>query len=591
MIHSLARLRSLLRRLNADRGANVMILTGAALAVLVFAVGFGVDYSRAERLQTKLNAAADAAALAAVDPSMILQTDATAQTAAQAMFTAQVANLPGLTNLHSTVTITDGSNGTNSALGTLRKVVVAYTASSTNAFGGILRLTTLPISGSSTASAQQPPNVNFYLAMDVSPSMLLPSTSSGLTAEANATAAYVNSPSGCDFACHEMLPHNDHIYINDTSGRQVLLSTGYYGSGSTANTYYLYNTNGTLYNSSGTAMNTSSTTTSGNTSTTTTNTYSITDSSNGPVTITLNTKVTQTTTTTRNGRTTTSTNTLSNSSSTYDTGYWADGYWLTHNYGLIYTSPSNLTLRIDDEISAAQQLIPYAANQASNYHVTYKMQMFSFDWTHSGATMGPVKQLSSMTDVSTMGSVNVASLMPAVDYWWQNSWPTSSSSINDQATEMGNMLTQMKAAMPVPGNGAANSTPQEILFIVTDGMADESEGGRVNAPLTASDIAVCNAIKTKGIKIAILYTQYLPQALVGDSWSQSNVAPYLPAPPYPYAAGNSGSSDQVVAALQSCASTGSSGSPLVQTVTTDGDFTAALQQLFSTALQSARLVQ
>jgi hypothetical protein len=76
-----------------------------------------------------------------------------------------------------------------------------------------------------------------------------------------------------------------------------------------------------------------------------------------------------------------------------------------------------------------------------------------------------------------------------------------------------------------------------------------------------------------------LYTQYLPQALTGDSWSQSNVAPYLTP------------NDQVLTALQQCASTGSNGSPMVQTVTTDGDFTSALQQLFVIASQSARLVQ
>ena len=50
-------------------------------------------------------------------------------------------------------------------------------------------------------------------------------------------------------------------------------------------------------------------------------------------------------------------------------------------------------------------------------------------------------------------------------------------------------------------------------------------------------------------------------------------------------------SDQVLTALQSCASPGTNGTPLVQTVTADGNITTALQQLFSTALQSARLVQ
>ena len=83
----------------------------------------------------------------------------------------------------------------------------------------------------------------------------------------------------------------------------------------------------------------------------------------------------------------------------------------------------------------------------------------------------------------------------------------------------------------------------------------------------------------------------LPESLAGDSWSQTNIAPFLPRPPSPYPAGNAGSSDQVLTALQSCASSGINGSPLVQTVTADDNITTALQQLFSTALPTARLVQ
>ncbi len=568
---------SFFRRVTADQCGNVMMIMGLAIIPLTFAIGFGVDYSRAEKLQTRLNAAADAATLAAVVPSMILQSDPVARAAAYAMFDSQTAGLSGMTNLRRTVTVTPVSNA---SLGALRKVTVSYTASSINMFGGILRSATLPISGSTTANAQQPPNVNFYLAMDVSPSMLLPPTASGLFSQAAATAARANPPNGCDFACHEMIPHNDLIYINDTIGRQVLLSTGYYGNGAGANTYYLYNTGtATLSNSSGGAMNTSSISVSGGTVTTTTNTYSIADSTSGPVTINLTTKIAKVP-----GSTTSTT-------ATYDTGYWADGYWLTRNYGLIYGSPASLTLRQDDEIAAAQQLIPYASNQALFYNVTYQMQIFSFDWTHPGATMGPLNQLTTMTDVNSMSGVNVSSLMPPTDYWWQNSRPTSATNINDQGTEMGNMLARMKTLMPIPGNGSASSTPQEILFIISDGMGDQSEGGRRVGPLSSADLDQCTAIKAKGIKIAVLYTQYLPQALVGDSWSQNNVAPYLPPAPFPFAAGSAGTSDQVLTALQSCSSPGAAGAPLVQTVTTDGDFTAALQQLFSTALQSARLVQ
>jgi len=550
----------LLARLKADRKGGVLITMGFAVIPLTFAVGFGIDYARAMRIETQLNAAADAAALAAVDPAMILQSDAASSAAATNMFNSQAVLVSGFRNLNMTPTIVDSVSGGTGSLGYLRKATVTYTAQSINMFGKILGAPTLTISGTSSASAEQPPNVDFYLAMDDSPSMLIPSTSDGITK--------VQAVTTCAFACHEQMPHNEPSPIKpvtNASNYQVLLSTAYYTSGSPQQgVYYLYDpVASVLYDSNQHGMN------QGN------KTYSITDSSSGPVTIT------QTKTT---GHSSTST--------TYDTGFWADGYWLTHNYGLAFGSPASISLRKDDVVSAATQLIPYAATQASTYQVTYQAQMFSFDWTRSGGS-SPVKTLNNLTNVAAYGSgFSAASLFPPDDYWWQNSMPSSSTNNNDQGSEITNMLTTMNGIIPNPGSGAPGATPQKILFIVTDGMADQpSGGGRYFGPLRSSDLSTCSAIKARGIKIAILYTQYLPQALSGDSWSQSNVAPFLPAPPSPYPVGNAGSSDQVLTALQTCASPGNNGSPLVQAVTADANITTALQQLFSTALQSARLVR
>gem|GEM_PF-686362 len=595
-------------RLKADRKGNVFIIMGLAIVPLTFAVGFGVDYARAMRLQTHLNAAADAAALAAVDPAMILQSNNDAQTAATSMFNSQASLLSGYQNLQVTPVITGSSSGSSGALGYLRKATVSYTAQSINIFGGILGAATMTVHGTSSASAQQPPNVDFYLAMDNSPSMLIPATSDGITKIQNATS--------CAFACHEQLPHTDNIYVNNSNGLWVLLSTSYYTSGSSKlNTYYLWN-NSTkaLYDSSQNAMSTSNTSVSGSTTTTggtsnnpttivkttgtvTTITYSIPDVTADPVTITktiTSTPYTTTVTTPKTGSptTTTSNGSKTSSSSTYDTGYWADGYWLTHNYGLLYGSPASITLRKDDVVSAATQLIPFAANQASNYKVTYRAQMFSFDWTRSGSS-SPVKTLNNLADTSQYGSgFSAASLFPVDDYWWKNSWPANGTFIDDRGTEMTNMLTAMNGIIPTAGTGAPGTTPQKLLFLVTDGMLDQPNGsGRYFGPLRTSDLATCTAIKARGIKIAILYTQYLPESLSGDTWSQNNVASLLPAPPSPYPAGKAGSSDQVLTALQSCASPGINGAPLVQTVTANANIITALQQLFSTALQTARLVQ
>lgn len=611
-----ARSAGMLARLKADQRGGVLMITGFAVIPLTFLVGFGIDYSRAMALQSHLNAAADAAALAAVAPSMILQSNTASTSAATSMFNAQASLLTGYQDLQVTPTVTDGTAQSNGALGYLRKATVSYTVKSVNVFGGILGVSTLTVKGTSSASAAQPPNVDFYLAMDNSPSMLLPATSDGVSKIIAATKTSENA-NGCAFACHAQIPKSDNIYIKDKLNRHIFLSAGYYTSGSaTQNVYYRWDKAANLvYDSSGNLMTSTSTSVSGPTTTqtgswpnqknveTTVTTVSVTtytadESTSGPSTIYK--KVTSTATTKKvstpvGGGTSTTTTTTGNPSSTstvYDTGYYADGYWLTHNYGEIYGSPSSIVLRKDDVVSAASQLIPFAASQASQYHVTYKAQMFSFDWTRSGGS-SPVRTLNSLTDVTSYGSgFSAAALFPADDYWWKNSQPANGTSNDDKASEITNMLTAMNVLIPTAGTGAPGATPQKLLFIITDGMLDQPDGGgRYFGPMRTSDLTQCTAIKAKGIKIAILYTQYLPESLAGDSWSQSNVAPFLPAPPSPYPAGGAGSSDQVLTALQSCASPGTNGSPLVQTVTANDNITAALQQLFSTALQTARLVQ
>ena len=81
-------------QLGADRSGNIAMILGLSVIPLTFVIGFGIDYSRSEKLQTKLNAAADAAALAAVDPTMILQSDDASRNAANNMFNSQVSGRP-----------------------------------------------------------------------------------------------------------------------------------------------------------------------------------------------------------------------------------------------------------------------------------------------------------------------------------------------------------------------------------------------------------------------------------------------------------------------------------------------------------------
>ncbi|QSR18104.1 TadE/TadG family type IV pilus assembly protein [Novosphingobium sp. KA1] len=498
--------RRLLRGRPGRRG-NVTILFAFAIVPLIFAVGFAIDYGRALQLRTRMNAAADAAALAAVNVAAMRQSDSAAADAARAMFNAQVSGLSGMVYdsvANPTVAVTSSGS-----LTTGRSVTVSYKAASINLFGGILGATTLPIAGSVTADATVAPNINFYLLMDISPSMLLPSTSTGLTAIRSATS---NSslPNGCAFACHTLNPHTDAIYVRNAAGKDMWLdlASGNACPVSSTDSTRVYCTSGTVY--------------------------------------------------------------------TKANGQYADSYWLTRNYAALYGG-SNITLRIDEEETAAQNLIPVAITAARNNQVTYRLQLFTFDWTHPSAS-GPVRTItSSMTDVSQMASYDVPNFYNMQDNWYRNNCPTSSLCNNDQGTEVHNALTQMNTTMPNPGDGSSSATPQGVLFIITDGLSDELYGSsRWNREFNAQNLADCTTIKNRGIRIAILYTEYLPESLTGDAWSQSNVAPYL---------------SNVEPALQSCASARPDGTTLYYKVTTDQSISDALAALFALTVQTARLAR
>src|SRR5205823_5102311 len=133
--------------------------------------------------------------------------------------------------------------------------------------------------------------------------------------------------------------------------------------------------------------------------------------------------------------------------------------------------------------------------------------------------------------------------------------------------------TNMNGIMATPGTGGSASSPQAILFIVTDGVEDKKATSCAYPMINLSgfsrcmqpfDAAMCTTIKNHGVKIAILYTEYYP--LASDSFYQQYVAPFQ---------------SNIGPNLQSCASSG-----LFFTVTTSGDISSAMTTLFKTTVQS-----
>ncbi len=128
-------------------------------------------------------------------------------------------------------------------------------------------------------------------------------------------------------------------------------------------------------------------------------------------------------------------------------------------------------------------------------------------------------------------------------------------------------MSSVNTIMPNPGSGTAGQSPQEVLFIVSDGVDDNQKNGARNQALFTT--SQCTSIKNRGIRIAVLYTTYLP--LPTNSWYNTYIAPFQP---------------QIANNMKSCASPG-----LFFQVSTDQDITAAMAALFQQAVATARLIR
>lgn len=450
-------------RFARDRKANVAVIFALMMVPTIYLLGMAMDYTQALRKRSQLDAAADAAAIAAVRPAMLQQTDAVAQATALAVFQSTANSLPGLTSVPTpTITITDVGLG--------RTVSVSYTAQSINNFPALLRSPAWPIGGAATSKASSAPNMNFYLLMDDSPSMAIGATLTDInnliTATAPAKQPAVSSQN-CGFACHETNIGHD--------------------------------------------------------------------------------------------------------------GGTKDNLTIARN--------NNITLRIDLVTNAVNQLLNSWSNcpqsgvsggvmqcMSALNNTVYKAALYTFD-------VG-LNTLQTLTTPTTAGTkVSNIQLMPVA---YQNC-VVSGSCNTDYGTYIEGALSSLNTIMPAPGLGSntAGDTPQEVIFLVTDGVDDWLLTGSqtcINSLASSKrcmqpiDPTICTTIKNRGIRIAILYTEYLqlinlgPKNNITDGWYMSWINKYdQPA----------SSTGTIATNLQACASPG-----LFADVQTGGNISDALTNLF-----------
>lgn len=201
------RLRDRAASLLGARAGNVTILFAFSLLPIVGLIGYGVDYGVAITDKAKLDAAADAAAIAGVVAAKAyfganpvqgnLSANAFAAGAAQATnaFSVNAGTVPFAQVQLQAPQIT--------RTGQTIKSSITYTAAIKNNFGQLFRTPTTTIGNTVTASADLSSYLDFYLLLDVSGSMGLPATSGGMAQlAASNNDMWSDYKQGCQFACH-----------------------------------------------------------------------------------------------------------------------------------------------------------------------------------------------------------------------------------------------------------------------------------------------------------------------------------------------------------------------------------------------------
>lgn len=443
-------MRTKLSRLGRDTKGNVAIIFALAMFPVIAVVGMSIDYTLAGRRQAQLNAAADAAALMTTSPTGMALTASAAQVAAIAMFKAQAGNVGGTSVQVPGITVQDTTNSNGSVT---RATTVPYTATSQNAFAALLQMKSMTIGGTSKVSSVTAPNIDFYMLLDTSPSMGIPSNQ----ADIDTMVAHTKQQNGCAFACHES---------NPTSG----------------------------------------------------------DVAGNPPGM--------------------------------------DNYALARSL--------NLKLRIDLVQQATANLIKSAADTQIINKAVYRVATYTFDQSFQTITNLTKDLVQAQTDATS--KIQMLQV-------YSNGSVTQNNYNNDEDTQFDAAMSN-SSAIPNPGKGtnAAGDTPQEVLFIVTDGVVDEAYPNVGPTDYTSNGRTIttvghqyeyCKPLKDRGVRIAVIYTTYNP--LPTNGFYNTYIAPFQP---------------KIPDALRACAS-----ADLFFQVDTGGDINNAMQALFFKAVGTAHLTQ
>ena len=132
-----------------------------------------------------------------------------------------------------------------------------------------------------------------------------------------------------------------------------------------------------------------------------------------------------------------------------------DNYTLAQNLGVV-TRMQNL--------ATATQALMSSASSMEGSNQQYEMAIYTFN----GSGLSTIQLLTSNLANAQNAAANIN-----VEEVYSNNWLTKTNQNNDTDTDFESAMSSINGIMPSPGTGTPSSTPQEVLFIVTDGVDDE----------------------------------------------------------------------------------------------------------------------
>jgi Putative Flp pilus-assembly TadE/G-like len=564
-IHDMRNPLCLIGRFSRDQGGNIAVIFAIACIPLISAVGCAVDYSLATRVRAKLQSAADAASVAALSKkspgfvaaaAMVGNGSVTAGvTDANNVFDGDMSGFTGFTNLSRTSTVTK--------TGVRLNATVDFSADVPVTFMKVLGYQHLTVTGSSSSSSSLPPYLDFYLTLDVSSSMGLPSTpAEAVRMQAVNPDNWVQYRTGCTLACH-FAPRNsactDPPVTSPTNPNSNPATTAAYSQ--------QYNTNGYCMGYVYSRVSQSALTTLINQA----STVAVPKQRPGLPTAmlpNLNTNVPTP------ASVTIPPNSLIAGNASSIAGLSLPAVTSCPTAG----TDACIQLRLDAVAYALGQLFPLAVSKQVVVN-QFRIGLYPFIRflnTNYSPLTSSINNSSTTPGTINNAAANLASLLDT----------NMDANLGSGGTHIDAALNSINTLITSVGTGSSPISTQPYVFLVTDGAQDNQVKGVPNGSWSGSNHAtvidpvnttVCSQLKNRGIIVSVLYIPYQPinpvnTAFAGneDTYANNNIA-------------------SIPASLQGCASPPDAAGSYFYTANSPAEINASLQAMFNHSLQTAHI--